>query len=850
MSGLSLLVCLLIGRTLSDTCTPPLLSNGEVSGQGDSRAWVGVFKCNPGFRLVGNHKLKCMDGRWSSNVPSCTALGKCDAALLPHVDNAERISYNARTFRGSVYKYHCRHGFHMYGNHLVHCSGESGWDTTNIPVCSKPGCDEEEVSSLLHGLTRRMSNGGIYRFRCEPGFVMEGPSLVTCDGSRWNDSAPQCLGPGSPPSLSLSVGGEVIHSGEETHGMVIVGQELTVQCEAHGGNPPPTVQLSLHSTPLSTPSTEYNSVTLTMEPHHNGLPLTCTSINTAMEEPHTTEMVLDVRFGPRTVDIGGPSTLVQGQSEGFECVSSASNPPSELSWNVRTRDGEEVPSVLEVSQSSPSWTGHGWDTTSTALIHPGPGITSLILSCAATNSQLGIAVEESKQLILQFAPESVTVSGVDRTRIGDLLSLMCQSSPSVPAATIQWRVGGAGQALGPSQEEVEQLQDGSFVTRSHLSVRAGEGKDVEAVCYGTNSVMGNDSQAALHIVEIVSPPGIPTISGISPDSKIQNLICSTSAGHPPARLSWYRGSEMMESHYTVEGDTVSAIITFVPNQNDQEELTCEASNDALTEPIRNTITIEATHIPTANPTESSTYPLFVITTTTTTTTAETTTTTTESATESATLPLLILGNYNTETATDEILDGSENDSYYEKDMEYYDDYNFSEDHDLDVSSSHISEITENSIEHDHSNGGVTNDKVTGNDLEGIQAIENSLEEEGTIEDNAEDMEVIKAYQEAAEEHEEVTLTSGEHGNEEDAARSLEDISDKSTEIKISLESDSEESDTRDSAIAAATDTQRKTLQGSPRSEPRYSDSGRIGHNSVLGVSCILILTGLSHRRIH
>ena len=72
----------------------------------------------------------------------------------------------------------------------------------------------------------------------------------------------------------------------------------------------------------------------------------------------------------------------------------------------------------------------------------------------------------------------------------------------------------------------------------------------------------------------------------------QHLNCSTSAGRPPAQLSWFRGSEMMDSHYTVEGDTVSAVITFVPSHTSEEELTCEASNDALSEPIRNTITIQ------------------------------------------------------------------------------------------------------------------------------------------------------------------------------------------------------------------------------------------------------------------
>merc|ERR1711971_258708 len=106
-------------------------------------------------------------------------------------------------------------------------------------------------------------------------------------------------------------------------------------------------------------------------------------------------------------------------------------------------------------------------------------------------------------------------------------------------------------------------------------------------------VLGGDSVALVHNVEIISPPGVPTISGVQPHSSVQHLNCSTSAGRPPAQLSWYRGSEMMDSHYTVDGDTVSAVIPFVPSHtSESEELTCEALNEALSEPIRNTITIQ------------------------------------------------------------------------------------------------------------------------------------------------------------------------------------------------------------------------------------------------------------------
>ena len=87
--------------------------------------------------------------------------------------------------------------------------------------------------------------------------------------------------------------------------------------------------------------------------------------------------------------------------------------------------------------------------------------------------------------------------------------------------------------------EVEQKNDGSFITHSHLRLQvtfktdnciathshlrlqAGAGPDLEAVCYGTNEVLGGDSVALVHNVEIISPPGVPTISGVQPHSSVQ-----------------------------------------------------------------------------------------------------------------------------------------------------------------------------------------------------------------------------------------------------------------------------------------------------------------------------------------
>jgi len=570
------------------------------------------------------------------------------------------------------------------------------------------------------------------------------------------------------------------------HHGVTAGQQVTIQCDSSGGNPAPSLTLKLEGSIISLPSVGSTNRIITMTPSHNTQVLACSAINKVMEQPRVTEMVMEVRFGPESVVIGGPSLLKRGQSHGFECISSASNPPSEMSWSVRTREGVEMLSALEVSQTSSYWTGSGWETSSTALLHPGLGLTSLVLTCSATNPHLDITVEQSKQLSLQFGPDWVSVRGPEKSRSGDLINLYCESSPSVPAASLQWTVGGfwvtegAGQT---QQEEVEQLSDGSFITRSHMDIKAGDGIDMEVVCYGTNPALRNDSQAALHIIEIIRPPGVPTISGVISDSNIQHLTCSTNAGHPPARLSWYRGSEMMDSHYTLEDDTVSAIITFVPSQSHQEELTCEASNDALSEPVRNTITIEAAQ---------------TTTTTTSTTTAAitsvTSTTITTTATISSTTPwmnLIELTSENltpssTPTETEELI-------YDEEDLE---DYNFS---DLNETSSEGADNTENNPRHEFIN---TKEERNVNVLD---AIEDKVE--GTIEPE----EVKLTSEEEMKEKNKDGSGRSESVPEDDAVGSQGDISETQTQLDNDI-------------IKSSPGASGPVSVAKPRSQPRYSSS--------------------------
>ena len=55
-----------------EQCSPPQVENGWVRGEGDGDIWVGEFACNPGYILLGTHKIKCRAGTWSSDIPKCS----------------------------------------------------------------------------------------------------------------------------------------------------------------------------------------------------------------------------------------------------------------------------------------------------------------------------------------------------------------------------------------------------------------------------------------------------------------------------------------------------------------------------------------------------------------------------------------------------------------------------------------------------------------------------------------------------------------------------------------------------------------------------------------------------------
>ena len=65
---------------------------------------------------------------------SFLGMGSCEIRDLPTVKNARRIM--VRPYRGSVVRYKCNRGYHLYGPHLFHCVDHKEWSHLEAPVCA------------------------------------------------------------------------------------------------------------------------------------------------------------------------------------------------------------------------------------------------------------------------------------------------------------------------------------------------------------------------------------------------------------------------------------------------------------------------------------------------------------------------------------------------------------------------------------------------------------------------------------------------------------------------------------------------------------------------------------------
>ncbi|CAB3371803.1 Hypothetical predicted protein [Cloeon dipterum] len=377
-------------------------------------------------------------------------------------------------------------------------------------------------------------------------------------------------------------------------------QALTLECVAYKAKPPPTIVWYRGDTKLpdKDPKVTVTEVPdgghvkrfdvksrITVNPTKSDdySEYKCEARHEALarEYPLNTKVQLSVLYPPGEPHIDGYTegeTIRRGQHVELTCRSRGGNPPAQLVWY---RNDVQV-NMMYHSKGRYSENIYKFvakDSDNGARFR-----------CEASNVRSVKPLKAEVQLTVYFAPAQVTTSGPTEGKVGDTLQITCTTANSNPPAEIKWVVNGKKRPNTTNNRT--ESPEGGWVTSSNLNITipAGGQKSLTVLCHGSNQHL-SENLVSTHSINILYPPGEPFITGYVSDSSVaagttQKMACISSGGHPLATLSWYKNDKKIPCITKEMDKSVTAEITFVVNQTDNEaRYRCEATNSATEVPL-------------------------------------------------------------------------------------------------------------------------------------------------------------------------------------------------------------------------------------------------------------------------
>uniref|UniRef100_A0AAY4AUK1 Sushi domain-containing protein n=1 Tax=Denticeps clupeoides TaxID=299321 RepID=A0AAY4AUK1_9TELE len=165
-----------------------------------------TYICNNGYTLKGSNILTCReDERFHPDPPECIELANVCPKLI--IENGQKTGPNPPYKLKSHLTFKCNEGFILSGSADVTCEVD-GW-TPLPPKCEEIQCFKPQITNgiLTAEAKETYKFKSTVRFKCNPGFTMQGNEDVTCGSNADWSPLPQCkvlltpsASPPQPPS--------------------------------------------------------------------------------------------------------------------------------------------------------------------------------------------------------------------------------------------------------------------------------------------------------------------------------------------------------------------------------------------------------------------------------------------------------------------------------------------------------------------------------------------------------------------------------------------------------------------------------------------------------------------------
>ncbi|XP_076310452.1 nephrin-like isoform X2 [Tachypleus tridentatus] len=305
----------------------------------------------------------------------------------------------------------------------------------------------------------------------------------------------------------------------------------------------------------------------------------CEADHLALSKPLTSSVAISVLYPPGSPIITGyreGDILRKGEPLSLTCISKGGNPSAQLIWY---KSGQQLDA---------SYTTSSGQTTSILRFTVTAADNKAVYRCEASSRLMHHSMSAFVTLSVHYPPEKVYLKGPSDARRGDVVTVVCTTSPSNPAVQIKWLVD---EKLIDGGEQFTRNDSDGWITSSNLTVTlTRQDPDVKRfICRAGNPEIGMTE--GRKDIKVTYPPGQPTILGNKEDismqaGAIQSFVCVSLGGNPPASLQWYRGNKQISTVSRVTGSGVSSELVIKARREDNGvTYRCEATNLATSQPL-------------------------------------------------------------------------------------------------------------------------------------------------------------------------------------------------------------------------------------------------------------------------